>query len=302
MKLVVRLGSPYEGLIDMVIEGAPTLEPSGERAGIREVKSAARTVDLLELMAARGNEPARLRELSDALGAPRSSIYALLRTLVERGWVRTDVTGTLYSIGIQALLAGTTYLDFDPFLRIVQPHINELSVKLDETIHYGRLQRTDIVYLATHESSQYLRPFSRIGRTLPAFSTAMGKSLLAERVAGDEQAVGATDRERVAEHLPPQLTRLTARTIVDQDDLIKELGVVRNRGYAVDREENLIGVVCFAMVLRFSDPASDAISCSVPVERLHEGRESEIVEALRRTKFAIERMAPAGPTRRHPWA
>lgn len=278
----------------MVIEGPPAaVEPSGERGGIREVKSAARTVDLLELMAARGNEPARLRELSDALGAPRSSIYALLRTLVERGWVRTDVTGTLYSIGIQALLAGTTYLDFDPFLRIVQPHINETSVKLDETIHYGRLQRTEIVYLATHESSQYLRPFSRVGRTLPAFSTAMGKSLLAERLDGDPDGL--------AEHLPGSLTPLTVHTIVDRAALVRDLEAVRARGYAVDREENLDGVVCFAVVLRFGSPPSDAISCSVPVERLHEGREAEIVEALRRTKFAIERMAPTSSSREHRW-
>ncbi|HST84337.1 MAG TPA: IclR family transcriptional regulator [Kineosporiaceae bacterium] len=269
-------------------------ELSGEGGGIREVKSAARTVDLLELMAARGNEPARLRELSDALGAPRSSIYALLRTLVERGWVRTDATGTLYSIGIQALLAGTTYLDFDPFLRIVQPQINELSVKLDETIHYGRLQGARIVYLATHESSQYLRPFSRVGRTLPAFSTAMGKSLLAERL-------HAGDPDSLAEHLPDTLAPLTAHTIVDRLALARDLEAVRSRGYAVDREENLEGVVCFAVVLRFASPPSDAISCSLPVERLREGREAEIIEALRRTKLTIERMAPAASLREQPW-
>ena len=29
-------------------------------------------------------------------------------------------------------------------------------MQLDETIHYGRLQGTDVVYLATHESTQYL--------------------------------------------------------------------------------------------------------------------------------------------------
>jgi DNA-binding IclR family transcriptional regulator len=296
MELIAKLRSPTEGLNDVVIKrpSDADIEPSGERGGIREVKSAARTVDLLELMAARGNEPARLRELSDALGAPRSSIYALLRTLVERGWVRTDVTGTLYSIGIQALLAGTTYLDFDPFLRIVQPHINQLSVQLDETIHYGRLQRTEIVYLATHESSQYLRPFSRVGRTLPAFSTAMGKSLLAERVAGQPDGLD--------EHLPAALSSLTANTIVDRAALVRDLEVVRDRGYAVDREENLDGVVCFAVALRFASPASDAISCSVPVERLSEGREAEIVEALRRTKFAVERMAPTGSFREQPWA
>ena len=89
--------------------------------------------------------------------------------------MRTDATGTFYSIGIQALLAGTTYLDVDPVLRIVQPQINDLSSKLDETIHYGRLEGTDIVYLATHESTQYVRPFSRVGRRLPAFSTAWAK-------------------------------------------------------------------------------------------------------------------------------
>src|SRR6478609_10228611 len=170
-----------------------------ELGGIREVKSAARTVELLELLAARGNQPARLRELSEALAAPRSSVYALLRTLVDRGWVRTDATGTLYSIGIQALLAGTTYLDVDPYLRIVQPQINDLSVKLDETIHYGRLQGYDMVYLATHESTQYIRPYSRVGRRLPAFATSLGKALLAERLREDGP-------DGLTAHLPALLT------------------------------------------------------------------------------------------------
>ena len=47
--------------------------------GVREVKSAARTVDLLELLAARGDRPARLQELADELRVPRSSMYACSR-------------------------------------------------------------------------------------------------------------------------------------------------------------------------------------------------------------------------------
>lgn len=97
--------------------------------GVREVNSAARTVELLELLAARRHQPMKLRELSEQLGAPRSSIYALIRTLVDRGRVRTDPTGTLQSIGIQALLAGTTYLDVDPILRLVQPQVSNLSMQ-----------------------------------------------------------------------------------------------------------------------------------------------------------------------------
>ncbi|MGN9842559.1 IclR family transcriptional regulator [Nonomuraea sp. H19] len=250
-------------------------------AGVRAVKSAARTIELLELLASRQNRPARLRELSEALGAPRSSVYALIRTLAERGWVRTDETGTLYSIGIRALLAGTTYLDTDPYVRIAQPHINDLSAKLDETIHFGRLDRTDIVYLATKESSRYVRPFSRVGRRLPAFSTAMGKSLLAERLGTPHEVP-----------IPQPIAPLTPNTLVDEQTLRRDLELTRERGHAIDNEENYAGVKCFGFALRYSSPATDAISCSVPIANLTAAREKEIVDAMEHVRMAIERMAP----------
>lgn len=233
------------------------------------------------MLASRDNPHARLRELSEALDAPRSSVYALIRTLVERGWVRVDESGSRYSLGIRALLAGTTYLDVDPHLRIAQPHIRDLNASLDETIHFGRLDRADIVYLATEESSRYHRPFSRVGRRLPAFSTSMGKSLLAERL-----------DTGIEDHLPRRLTPLTPNTILDEDELLENLRATRERGYAVDREENYVGVVCFGLALRYSNPPRDAISCSVPIDALSPGREEVIVEALRQTRLAIERMAP----------
>jgi DNA-binding IclR family transcriptional regulator len=264
-------------------EGADsTARPDrGAQTGVRGVKSAARTVELLELLASRQNRPARLRELSEALGAPRSSVYALIRTLVEHGWVRTDSTGTLYSVGIRALLAGTTYLDTDPYLRIVQPHITDLGAELNETIHFGRLDRADIVYLATKESSRYIRPFSRVGRRLPAYSTAMGKSLLAERLDSS-----------VDPHVPRKLTPLTPNTLTDHDSLIRDLERTRERGYAIDDGENYVGIMCFGLALRYTSPAMDAISCSVPIVSLDESRRQEVIEAMERTRQAIERMAP----------
>ena len=64
-----------------------------EELVVRKVKSAVRTVELLEYLAARHDEPARLREISHALDMPRSSAHALLRTLVAQGWVRTRCDG-----------------------------------------------------------------------------------------------------------------------------------------------------------------------------------------------------------------
>ena len=68
-----------------------TVDANGQ-GGVRNVKSAARAVEVLEMLAARQNRPARLKELSEALHMPRSSLYALMRTLVARGWVPVSYT------------------------------------------------------------------------------------------------------------------------------------------------------------------------------------------------------------------
>lgn len=259
-------------------DGGTTDVAARIEGGVREVKSAARTVELLELLAARQNRPTRLRELQDAMGVPRSSLYALLRTLTKCGWVITDATGTLYRIGIHALLVGTTYLDSDPYLRVIQPYLDELGESIDETFHFGRLDRTDVVYLATRESSQYLRPFSRVGRRLPAYATSLGKAILA-----------GFDADERAQHVPDLMVPLTPHTITDHAALAADLTQVSERGYAVEDQENSIGVRCFAVALRYSTPAYDALSTSVPIARLTPERETEIVSALMRARDHVER-------------
>ena len=250
-----------------------------ESGGVREVKSAARTVELLELLAARGDRPARLRELADALEVPRSSMYALLQTLIARGWVRTDATGSLYGIGIHALLAGTGYLDSDPRVRLVRPFLDEASDALGETIHLGRLDGRDVAYLATRESHAYLRTISRVGRRLPAHAGALGKALLAERP-DDELPEG-----------PYQA--LTPNSHTGRESLLADLAGVRARGYSVDREEGVTGIVGFGFALRYDRPAQDAISCSVPVARLTAGHEERIVAVMREIRLKIEATAAA---------
>ncbi|MFI1399848.1 IclR family transcriptional regulator [Streptomyces sp. NPDC020681] len=262
-------------------ESEAQLETGTETGGVREVKSAARTVELLELLAARGDRPARLRELAEELGVPRSSMYALLQTLIDRGWVRTDVTGSLYGIGIRALLTGTSYLDSDPWVRAARPFLDEASDALGETIHLARLDGGDVVYLATRESHEYLRTFSRVGRRLPAHAGALGKALLAER----------PDAELP---LPEgELERLTPNTRTDRAALTADLAAIRERGYSVDREEGVLGIVGFGFALRHDDPATDAISCSVPVARLTQEHERQIVAVMREIRAKIESTAPA---------
>lgn len=246
---------------------------------VRKVKSAVRTVELLEYLAGRHDEPARLREISDALEMPRSSAHALLRTLVCQGWVRSDPTGTMYGIGIRALLVGTSYLDSDPYLPLIVPFLEDLRASLDETFHLGRLDGTDIVYLATRESQQYARTANRVGRRLPAYATSLGKALLAE--------LFGVERER---RIPSALTPLTPQTITERAVLDSELEEIRIRGYAGDDQENTVGVRCFAVALRYCRPAQDAISASIPIDRLSPQREREVIDALQSTGDKVSRV------------
>ncbi|MFJ3665010.1 IclR family transcriptional regulator [Streptomyces sp. NPDC090106] len=249
-----------------------------ETGGVREVKSAARTVELLELLAARGDRPARLQELAEELQVPRSSMYALLQTLISRGWVRTDSTGSLYGIGIHALLTGTSYLDTDPRVRAVRPYLDEASQALGETVHMGRLDGRDVAYLATRESHEYLRTISRVGRRLPAHVGALGKALLAERPDAD---------------LPQgPYEALTPRTHTDRESLRADLTNIRSRGFSVDREEGVTGIIGFGFALRYDSPAQDAISCSVPVARLTPAHEEQIIAVMREIRTRIEATAP----------
>ncbi|MDQ8703931.1 IclR family transcriptional regulator [Streptomyces sp. LHD-70] len=259
-------------------------ESGGEQGrGARGVKSAARTVALLELLASRGEEPSRLDELAAELDVPRSSMYELLRTLADCGWVRTDSTGSLYGIGIRALLTGTGYLDSDKHVRTIRPFLDEASEALGETIHLARLDGHDVVYLATRESHEYPRTLSRVGRRIPAHATALGKALLAERA----------DAELPLPAEP--LAAYTENTLTARAALLADLERIRERGHSVEREETVPGIAGFGFALRYADPAVDAISCSVPIARLTGDHEVRIVAVMREIRARIEGRLPLAP-------
>jgi IclR family transcriptional regulator, acetate operon repressor len=254
---------------------AEAIEPA---VAASPVKSALRTVELLEYFA--GNRgPHSLAELQASLGYPKSSLYMLLRTLTDLGWVETDTTGTLYSIGLRALLVGTSYIDGDHTVAAARDTLDWLAETTSETVHMARLDGSDVVYLATRESQHYLRLISRVGRRLPAHTTSLGKALLAERTDDEVRAM-----------LPHPLNPLTPNTLVDPAALVADLAATRTRGYSIDREENELGLRCFGAALRYRRPARDAISCSVPIARLTGGREQDIVKALLTARERLERV------------
>lgn len=117
------------------------------------VKSAERTVRILEVLA-ESHDTLTLSELQQRTGFPRSSLHALMRTLVELNWVETDSGRSAFGIGPHALLTGTAYLDKDPALPFAQEMLEDLRDEIGRTVHFARRDGAHVLYLATRSRAR----------------------------------------------------------------------------------------------------------------------------------------------------
>ena len=255
-------------------DGSGVGSPDGDGSSVGSpdgggVKSARRTIELLQAFADHRTWTT-LAELHVRTGFPRSSLHGLLRTLRDVGWIETDEAGTRFRLGVRALICGTAYLDRDPVIPLATEALERVRDETGFTAHFARLNGDQVVYLETRESRHSQHLISRVGRTLPAHVTALGKALLAE-LADDE----------LTALLPEELARRTEHTITDRTVLRAELAVIRDRGYATEHQESKLGVACAAAIVPYRIPATDAMSCSMPAEKITQAEAHRVGELLR---------------------
>ena len=241
----------------------------GDVTAAKTVKSAERTLRILEILGA-AKHPMTVTELFQTTGYPRSSLHQLLHTMTQLGWVDLADDGSTAAVGSRALLVGTSYLDRDPALHHGLDTIERVRGESGYTTHYARLDGASVIYLATRETRESHRATSRVGRQLPASATALGKALLAELSSAE-----------LAVLLPSELPQLTPNTVQSVKTLHRQLDETRLRGYALEREENTLGVACVGAAIPYRIPATDAISCSVPVEQATSEELDRVASILR---------------------
>ena len=223
------------------------------------VKSADRVLLIFDLIATDG--PLTFREVAGALGLPASSAHSLLKTLVRREYLLLDPDDRRYQLGRRLWEVAQAYVTSDSLPRLAQPIMDRVVAETGETVQMARLDGVENVYLAISESPQPMKLVSAVGKRLYAHATALGKVLLA----------GLSEDEARRRLAPLQLPRFTPHTIVEQEALFAALGEVRQRGYAVDNEEYVIGCRCIAMPVRDAEGrVIAAMSVSIPTPRYGE--------------------------------
>jgi DNA-binding IclR family transcriptional regulator len=235
-----------------VARPAPAPGPRPDSA----VKSADRVLAVLDLLAARG--PSTFSEIVAALGLPNSSAHNLLQTMIRRDYVELDPEGRRYRLGLRLWQVAQAYVADRDVVGIARPLMQQVVDATQETVQLARLDGIENVYLAIAESPHPMKLVSRVGARLLAHATGLGKALLAG-LPPDEA------RRRLAS---ARLPALTPNTITDPDALMAELAAVRERGYAMDDEEYVIGCRCLAMPVRDErGQAAVAMSVSIPTPR-----------------------------------
>jgi len=242
---------------------------------ITTVKSADRTVQILEAFAAAG-EPLGIAELARRLAIPVSACYGLMRTLELRGY--------LYELGLRKgwyptlrwLQKARAVAEHDPMLERVAPLLDELCAATGETVVLGKRSGSMVTYLNVAESANSIRYSAQVGERKPLHSSSAGKALLG--------AMPPAERAALLDTL--KLPRVTPGTIVRRDLLEKDLAAGAKRGWYATRGENVADVHAIGAPVRI-DGELYAVVVAGPAHRF-EGALKAHAAALLRTARALE--------------
>ncbi len=242
-----------------------------------QVQSLVRALTIVNRLAAT-DEGATLTEVAQQVGLSPSTAHRLLTTLEQERYVRFDAERRLWSVGVQAFVAGSAFLKTRSLVPTARPHMRALMESSEETVNLAVEDQAEAVYLSQVECRQMMRAFARPGGRVPLHCSSVGKALLS--------AMPDADVARVLHR--HGLARVTIKTLTTTPALREDLARARIRGYAIDDEEHAVGLRCIAAVVfnEAADPLA-ALSLSGPMARIPDERIPLLGDLVRRTADAV---------------
>jgi IclR family acetate operon transcriptional repressor len=257
------------------ISGAESAEAKADLSTVQSVDKALLIVELLM----RGGESLSAREIALRTGINRTTGHRLLNALIHRGWIEKETNSAAYRISLRFLVLSNLAYQQRNVLDAMRPALQALSDLSRETVHVGVLDGFDLIHVDKIDSPERVGVSSKIGTRACPHGAALGKAMLAYS-SSDLVAAYA----EYAERLP------APDTLRDRAWLVRELAQTRHRGYAVDDEEDSVGVRCIgaAIIAGNGEPVM-AISITGPAGRFTMERASRCAPALMETAEQLSR-------------
>jgi DNA-binding IclR family transcriptional regulator len=213
-----------------------------------------------------------LQELAELQGLPVSTVHRLVGVLQAEGYLARSRRGKLYFLG-PAVRGLVSSMSSDVVRRIADPMVRQLNSSTGETVIMVELVGSEAVCFSIREGRRPLRMYVELGTKLPLHAASSARVLLSD-------FDNATARQLLESH--GALQRWTERTIIDVDEVIEHLDLVRARGYDIcdDEMENAIWAVA-APLVDASGAIRSAIAVVAPIQSVEDDeRRSTLRDAV----------------------
>jgi DNA-binding IclR family transcriptional regulator len=220
-----------------------------------EIKSIGTTLEILEEVIEA--DEAGVTEIADRLSRNKGTVHHHLSTLSDHGYlVNTDGT---YRPSARFFEIGQQVIRHRPVYEAGSEPLQALADETGELVHLMIEENGRGIYADITGGDNAITLHTSVGDTEYLHCCALGKAILAN--------LGRDRRREIYEqHGLPQET---ANTITDRGTLEAEFQEIRDRGWALDDEENWRGLRCVAApILTDTGTVKGAISLSAPKNRL----------------------------------
>jgi len=221
------------------------------------VKSVVKVLDILEHLGA-SQGAVSVSDLARSTGLNVSTVFRLLQTLMQRGYVEQERSNRGYQLGPRFFQMGTAYLQGSDLASIARPHLEALRDAVGETAYLVIFSQGEIVQLSKADGKQAVSASVRPMVREPAYCTATGKVLLAglPGEALDKYLSGVA------------LQSFTPQTVTSKTQLRKEIDKVRESGFAVDIEEFVPNLCCLSVPVHDADGSSSVAAISIAMPKM----------------------------------
>lgn len=246
-------------------------------------QSLIRGLRLLELLSQFPNG-CPLAKISELAGLNKSTTHRLLQGLQNEGYVQPAITMGSYRLTTKCLSIGQKTLSSLNIINVAAPYLEKLNLALGETINFSKREDDHAIMIYKLEpTTGMMKTRAYIGQHLQLYCSAMGKLYLAYEANQDYLADYWQSHQNIIEPL-------TKNTITDIESMQNELAEIRAEGFAMDREENELGVVCVACpIFNLNNRVEYAISISVSTYKLAQLSLTTVLTEIQRTAQAISK-------------
>jgi IclR family transcriptional regulator, KDG regulon repressor len=245
-----------------------------------KVKSLYKSLSILECFTAR-NPELGITEISNMLGLYKSNVHNMITTLEAAGYIYKNPMTSKYGLTNKMLefsYVVTSQLNYQDVVYHVMKRITE---ELNEMTYFGVDHGQYVLYMFNAYPKLYDHNYpvrSIMGEKAPMYCTSIGKAMLS-----------TMEESEIRKRIDMPRERFTPNTLMDEDAIVKDILLGKERGYALDDIEHEMNVRCVGVpIFDRAHKLIGALSVSGAAQNFNEAKIETCARYLNDAAFEIK--------------